>query len=72
MIGSLLPVVFLEAMTSLNEARKATVPGASIEMRSVAVHGAYRLALAMLTVALAKHRGRAQRLVIERYVHRGV
>jgi hypothetical protein len=71
MIGALLPVVFLEAMTSLNEARKANIPGAPIETRSVAVHEAYRLCKAMATLsdALANRRDRGRRFVTVEHVH---
>jgi hypothetical protein len=69
LIGSLMPVVYVEAMKSFDEARRMTVPGQPVELRDVHISQGTRLcrAFAELTVALAKHRGKAQRLVIEHH-----
>jgi hypothetical protein len=75
LLTGLMATVYVEAQRSLEEARRATVPGAPIEMRSVSVHEACRLskAFAMLTVALARHKNKTQRLVIEhRHEHRRI
>jgi hypothetical protein len=74
LLTGLMAMVYVEAQRSLDDARKMDIPGQPVELRSLAVHEAYRLCkvMAMLTAALAKHRGRAQRLVIEHHVYRDV
>jgi hypothetical protein len=67
MLTSLMGEVYIECRRSLSLAASAVVPGAPIEPRATAIHEAYRLAraMAMLTVALARHRGKPQKLTIE-------
>jgi hypothetical protein len=66
--------VSVEAKRSFQLAREAVVPGGMVEMRSIAVNEACRLskALALMVIALSRHRGKSQRLIIEHYVHRSV
>jgi hypothetical protein len=70
----LIAEVGVEASRSLRIAREAVVPGELVEARAIAVNDAYRLskAMAMLTVALSRHQGKSQRLILEHHVHRGV
>jgi hypothetical protein len=63
-----------EAMRSFELARNHTRPGELVDMRDIHVHQGERLARAVadLTVALARHRGKPQKLILEHFVHRGV
>jgi hypothetical protein len=60
-----------EAMRSFQLARNHTVPGGSVEMRAVHIHQGERLARAVaeLTVALSRHRGKPARIVMEHHHH---
>jgi hypothetical protein len=68
MLGGLMGVTYLEALKSFDMARKATeLPG----LRDVYVSQAYRLskAMAMLTEALARHRDKPSRIMMEHHHH---
>jgi hypothetical protein len=69
LLGGLMPVVYIEAMRSFEQARQS----GTVEMRDVHISQGYKLAkaLAMLTAALARHNGKNQRMVIEHHVRRG-
>jgi hypothetical protein len=74
MLTSLMGVCYVEAMRSLDLAARATVPGASIEPRRVAIGEAAKLAraMAMLSDALSRRQGKAfeQKIVVQ-YVNGG-
>jgi hypothetical protein len=73
-LAGLMTEVAREAKRCFALAREAVVPGELIEARSIHLHHGARLcrAFAEMTVALARHRGKSQRLILEHYVHRGV
>jgi hypothetical protein len=73
-LAGLMTEVAKEAKRCFALARDATVEGGLIEARSVHLYHGARLAkaFAALTVALSRHRGKSQRLILEHYVHRGV
>jgi hypothetical protein len=73
-LAGLMTEVAREAKRCFALARDVTVEGGLIEARSAHLHHGARLAkaFAALTVALSRHRGKSQRLILEHYVQRGV
>jgi hypothetical protein len=73
-LAALMTEVAFEAKRCFALAREAVVPGGEVEARSVHLDYGTRLcrAYAEMTVALSRHRGRSQRLILEHFVHRGV
>jgi hypothetical protein len=73
LLTGLMGAVYAEARRSFEMARSMSAAGAMVGLRDLHVTQGAKLcnALSMLTVALARHRGKAQRLVIEHFVHRG-
>jgi hypothetical protein len=71
LIGSLMPVVYVEAMKSFELARQSTAPGELVELRDLYLRQGCRLsvALATLSEALANRRDRGRRFVRVEHVH---
>jgi hypothetical protein len=71
MIGGLMPLLFLEAAKSLELARRSAATGELVAVRDAYVNQGARLsvALATLSEALRRRRGKVERMVIEHRHH---
>jgi hypothetical protein len=71
LLGSLMATVYVQAMKSFEEARKATVAGQPVAMRDIHIHQGARLtrACAEVAVALARHKEKPARIVMEHHHH---